>query len=127
MGYWASRISFEEDISKLIPSSDDSETISQVLKNVNFADKIILNISSEKENNSAFLQAYADSLKIHLSENQHIENLQIRFEDEKMMDLLDFVSAHLPLYLDDSDYAQLDSLLAPKNVFLSLVRTHDPT
>lgn len=116
MGYWASRISFEEDISKLIPSSDDSETISQVLKNVNFADKIILNISSDKENNSAFLQAYADSLEVQISKNQLIGNLQIRFEDEKMMDLLDFVSAHLPLYLDESDYAHLDSLLNPENV-----------
>jgi len=116
MGYWASRMNFEEDISKLIPSSEDSETVNRVLQNVNFADKIVVNISSEKENNAAFLRAYADSLQTKLSDNKPIVKLQTKFEDDKMMDLLDFVSAHLPLYLDESDYAKIDSLLQPENV-----------
>ena len=116
LGYWASRMNFEEDISKLIPSSEDSETINQVLKNVNFADKIIINISSGKEHNTAFLEAYADSLQSRLSSSQNIGKLQAKFEDNKMMELLDFVSAHLPFYLDESDYVRIDSLLQPQNV-----------
>lgn len=116
LGYWASRMNFEEDISKLIPSNENSETINRVLKNVNFADKIIINVSSGKENNSTFLQAYADSLQSELSSNQNIEKLQAKFEDDKMVDLLDFVSVHLPFYLDETDYTRIDSLLQPENV-----------
>lgn len=124
MGYWASRMTFEEDISKLIPSSEDSETIQQVLKNVNFADKIIVNISSEREDNTAFLQTYADSLQSRFSSGENIEKFQGKFEDDKMMELLDFVSAHLPLYLDEADYAQIDSLLQPENVSEKLSETY---
>ncbi len=116
LGYWASRISFEEDISKLIPSGEDSETINQVLKNVSYADKIIVNISSDSIDNQADLQAFADGLTAELSENPSVGNLQSRFEDDKMVELLDFVSTHLPLYLDQKDYDQIDSLLAPENV-----------
>ncbi len=116
LGYWASRISFEEDISKLIPSGEDSETIQRVLKNMSYADKIIVNISSESIDNQANLQAYTDSLTSELSENPSIGNLQARFEDDKMVELIDFVSTHLPFYLDEQDYAQIDSLLAPQNV-----------
>ncbi|MBA5629052.1 1-acyl-sn-glycerol-3-phosphate acyltransferase [Moheibacter lacus] len=115
-GYWASRISFEEDVSKLIPSGEDSETVNQVLKNVSYADKIIVNIASNSNGNQSNLQAYADSLASQLSENPTIGNLQVRFEDEKMGELLDFVSTHLPLYLDETDYAQIDSLLQPEKV-----------
>lgn len=115
-GYWASRISFEEDISKLIPSGENSETVNQVLKNVSYADKIIVNIASNSNDNQSNLQAYADSLASQLSENPTIGNLQVRFEDEKMSELLDFVSNHLPLYLDETDYVQIDSLLLPEKV-----------
>ncbi len=116
LGYWASRMSFEEDISKLIPSNEDSETVNRVLRNVSYADKIIVNVSSETENNSANLEAYADSLTENLSNNPGIAKLEAKFEDDKMVDLFDFVSAHLPLYLDESDYMQIDSLLQPQNV-----------
>lgn len=124
LGYWASRMSFEEDISKLIPSNEDSETINLVLKNVSYSDKIVLNISSEKENNSAELQAYADSLYSDLSEDPHVGSLQVRFEDDQMSELLNFVSTHLPLYLDEDDYQQIDSLLQPQNVSQKVDETY---
>lgn len=124
LGYWASRMKFEEDVSKLIPSSEDSETINLVLKNVNFADKIVINVSTDKTNNSTQLQSYADSLNAELFENPNIGKVQTKFEDGKMAELLDFVSTHLPLYLDEKDYAKIDSLLQPKNISLKVGETY---
>ncbi len=117
-------MNFEEDISKLIPSNEDSETINLVLKNISYSDKIILNISSEKEDNSAELQAYADSLYSELSENPAVAKLEVRFEDDQISELLDFVSTHLPLYLDESDYHQIDSLIQPQNVSQKIDETY---
>lgn len=118
LGYWASRISFEEDISKLIPSSEDSEQINKVLQNTNFADKIIVNVStSDPTGNLSELQNYADELESSLQKDSaYIQKIQSKFEDEQMFELMDFVSAHLPFYLDDSDYAKLDSLLESNSV-----------
>lgn len=117
LGYWASRISFEEDISKLIPSGEDSEQINKVLQNTNFADKIIINVSAKDTVHLTELQNYADELDSLLQKDSaYIGKIQSRFEDDQMFELLDFVSAHLPLYLDDSDYAKIDSLLQVENV-----------
>lgn len=117
LGYWASRISFEEDISKLIPSSENSEQINKVLQNTNFADKIIINISSKDNIHLGELQDYANDLDSLLQKDSaYIGKIQSRFEDDQMFELLDFVSAHLPLYLNGSDYAKIDSLLRPNSV-----------
>ncbi|SMC31669.1 trifunctional MMPL family transporter/lysophospholipid acyltransferase/class I SAM-dependent methyltransferase [Moheibacter sediminis] len=114
LGYWASRISFEEDISKLIPSAEDSQQINKVLQNTNFADKIIVNVSTSDSIHPGELQNYADELDSLLQKDSaYIGKLQSKFEDDQMFDLLDFVSAHLPLYLEDSDYTKIDSLLQP--------------
>lgn len=114
LGYWASRISFEEDISKLIPSGEDSQQINKVLQNTNFADKIIVNVSTSDSTKLTELQNYADELGSLLQKDlAYIGKLQAKFEDDQMFELMDFVSAHLPLYLDDSDYAKIDSLLHP--------------
>lgn len=117
LGYWASRISFEEDISKLIPSGEDSEQINKVLQNTYFADKIIINISAEDSIHLTELQNYADELTDSLQKDSaYIKKLQSKFDDDQLFDLLDFVSAHLPLYLDDSDYQKIDSLIQNENV-----------
>lgn len=117
LGYWASRINFEEDISKLIPSNEDSEQINRVLQNTNFSDKIIINISSENPGNLNQLQTYADELTDSLStQSDYIQKIQSKFDDDRMFELMDFVSSHLPLYLDDSDYQKIDSLIQPDSV-----------
>lgn len=117
LGYWASRISFEEDISKLIPSAEDSQQVNKVLQNTNFADKIIINVATSDTTNLVELQNYADELDGLLQKNSaYIQKIQSKFEDDQMFELLDFVSAHLPLYLDDSDYSKIDSVLKPSLV-----------
>lgn len=117
LGYWASRIDFEEDISKLIPSNEDSEQVNRVLRNMNFSDKIIINISTEKSENLVDLQNYANDLTGSLSKHpEYIEKIQSKFEDDQMVGLLDFVSSHLPLYLDETDYERLNTLLEPSSI-----------
>lgn len=117
LGYWSSRISFEEDISKLIPSGEDSEQINKVLQNTNFSDKIIINISSADSLNLSKLQNYADDLTNSLKKDSlYIDKIQSKFEEDQMLELLDFVSAHLPFYLEKSDYRKIDSLLQPSIV-----------
>ena len=44
-GYFASRIAFEEDITRLIPKNEQSDVATKVLSQLNFADKITVIIS----------------------------------------------------------------------------------
>lgn len=107
---------FEEDISKLIPSNENSEIVSRVLQNVNFADKILFNIQSDSQNNLEALQAYTDSVASKFQDDPNVAKLQAKFDENQLMELMDFVSFNLPYYLDETDYLQIDSLLQPDSV-----------
>src|SRR5690606_29589115 len=54
-----------------------------------------------------------DSLK---KDSAYIKKIQSKFENDQMSELLNFVSTHLPLYLDESDYEKIDSLLQTQNI-----------
>lgn len=116
--YWASRIRFEEDITKLIPAGEGSEQINDVLQSVKFADKTIINISTSQEDNIAALQEYADAFATTIERKAapYIQRLQVRLEEDQLTDLMDVVSRNLPLFLDDDDYQRIDSLLQPDSI-----------
>ncbi|WP_257668352.1 1-acyl-sn-glycerol-3-phosphate acyltransferase [Parapedobacter tibetensis] len=118
LGYLGSRIRFEEDIAKLIPMGEGSERINEVFQSVKFADKIIVNVSTPHENGIASLQEYADAFAetIERDAGPYIQRLQVRMEDDQLTELMDIVADNLPLFLDDGDYRQIDSLLQPQAV-----------
>lgn len=124
LAYWASRIRFEEDITKLIPTGEGSAYINDVLQSVKFADKTIINISTSQEDNIAALQEYADAFAatIEKEAGTYIQRLQVRLEDDQLIDLMDVVRRNLPLFLNDDDYHRIDSLLQPDSV-AAIVRT----
>jgi len=122
LAYWGSRIQFEEDITKLIPASEDSETITEVLQSVKFADKTVINISTPATDQVGSLQQYADAFAEAITQEagSHITRLQVKLEDDQLMDLLDLVAANLPLFLDEGDYPHIDSLLHTDSVSISV-------
>ncbi len=126
LAYWASRIRFEEDISKLIPSSEGSAHVSEVLRSTNFADKIVINIATPDRGDVTVLKAYADSFATAIMEAAapYIERLQVRLEDDQFTELMALVSDNLPLFLDENDYRRIDSLLQPDSVVAIVDRTY---
>ncbi len=118
LGFIASKLQFEEDITKLIPSSEKSNITSKVLENVNFADKIIIYLETDKENNEDNLTQYAaefvDSLKASCS--PYISEIQGKIEDEEISETLDFIYQNLPLFLNETDYKTIDNLIEKDSI-----------
>lgn len=102
----AAKIQFEEDITKLIPVDERSSELQKVLKQVNFADKIIVNIKKESEGSTDDLVAYADAFlkEIDSTSKDYIKDIQGTVGDEVMSQTLDFTYQNLPLLLEQSDY-----------------------
>src|SRR5690606_38433643 len=94
IGFLASRISLEEDISNLIPTGERQEVIRKVLDNTEFSDKIIITISSEAEEPNpeeltAYAQQFLDSVEIHLP--QYINDIQGKVPEEGIREIYNFV------------------------------------
>ena len=118
LAYWASRIRFEEDITKLIPTGDDGAHVTEVLNSASFADKIVINIAASEKGDVTALKAYADSFATVIggAAAPYIQRLQVRLGDDQLSELMALVSDNLPLFLDENDYHRIDSLLQPDSV-----------
>jgi len=118
LGFFASRITFQENINQLIPSNDKSGITSKVLNQVNFADKITIIISSKSngspDNLTEYANAFIDSLEV--SCKPFVAKVQGRMEEGNIQETIDFVYANLPLFLDQKDYALIENKLQKDSI-----------
>lgn len=119
--YWASRITFEEDIAKLLPSSEETQQLSHIMEAVSFADKTVVMIHQEGPGDATdpeSLKHYADELLNGLIQEASglIDKIQGNAQDDRILEVVDHVQENLPIFLDEEDYRRIDSLTWPETV-----------
>lgn len=116
--FFAGRIKFSEDITKLIPVSDKSSATAKVLNQLNFADKITVTIHAEKNGNVDDLTQYANVFldSINKECKPYINSIQGKVDDENIQQTIDFVYSNLPIFLDDKDYRNIDEKLSNDSI-----------
>ena len=118
MLYLVSKIHFEEDISKLIPFSEDSKELQKVLKSTNFSDKLVVNIQMDSGGSFQDLSDYATEYidSIIASSSKFIKNIQGKVSDEDLLETMDFVYDNLPLFLDKNDYLTISNKIKSDSI-----------
>lgn len=115
--FFATRVKFIEDVYAIIPKDEKTEKLSQVFQNSKFADKLAIMISLKDTTKAEpdSLVAYADVLAERLQRTAPdvIKILRYRVDDDMMLQLFTIVQDHLPVFLNSTDYAAIDSLLQP--------------
>jgi uncharacterized protein len=106
LGFFATRIQFSEDITRLIPSNDKTNTTAKVLNQLNFADKITIKISTQKEGNADDLTEAATLFLSDLDTKckGYVGKVQGKLDEKNLQETFDFVYDNLPLFLDQNDY-----------------------
>lgn len=119
-GYFASKISFEEDITRLIPKNEKSDEASRVLGQLNFSDKITVIVNAKKgvtpEELTEVAGAFLDSLKGYKQYDEYVNGIQGKVEDENIIETFDFVYNNVPLFLDESDYREIEQKLSSDSI-----------
>ncbi len=117
--YFASRISFEEDISQSLSGSNKEDKLGYVIKNLKISDKLIINISLNDslfpaipDEMGFFGQRFVDSLNARFDTN-FISRITFRVSDTAMAAMMKLVTGHLPVFLEESDFRLIDTLLRP--------------
>ncbi|MEP7107252.1 MAG: 1-acyl-sn-glycerol-3-phosphate acyltransferase [Ferruginibacter sp.] len=117
-GYFALQVKFEEDISKILPKDKQTDQLNQVFKNSRFMDRLVVTVSLKDSNAMAApdsLVAFADQF-VNTAQDKlspWITKISYKVDDSLSMELFGTVNDHLPIYLNDKDYASVDSLIAP--------------
>ncbi|MFZ1305962.1 MAG: 1-acyl-sn-glycerol-3-phosphate acyltransferase, partial [Ferruginibacter sp.] len=123
--WFALQVTFEEDISKILPNDKKIEKLNAVFQNSKFMDKLAVTVSlqdtaAEAEPDS--LVMYADALveSIEQKLTPFISKINYKVDDGLALELFETVSDYLPVYLTEKDYTEIDSLITPARVKESL-------
>lgn len=120
-GFFASKISFEEDITRIIPKSDKSDVTAKVLQQLKFSDKITVLLEKDKNGSiddlSDMATVFLDSIVIC---DKYINNIQGKVDEENIQETFDFVYNNLPLFLEDKDYQTLENKISKDSIALQV-------
>ena len=107
-GFLASKIKFEEDITRIIPKNEKADVTAKVLQQLKFSDKITVIIEKDKNGSvddlSEAADVFLDSVQ---SCNDYIKDIQGKVDEENIQETFQFVYDNLPLFLSDKDYQQI--------------------
>ncbi len=113
--YFVTKIKFEEDITRMLPSDENIQRISEVSQNINFMDKLIVNFSltDTSKTDPGKLIEYADILNKELEKHQSdlIKSINYQVSEQVMNEVYDVFFNNLPIFLEEKDYKKIDSLL----------------
>ncbi len=128
LGYYASRIKLEEDISKFVPLDKNSSDVSSILENLKAKDKLVIHFSSENENNIDQLVEKADiifdTLQKSLGKNKYA-NITYKISDNTMQSIYGIFYNNLPFFLSDKEYQKIAQLINPDSINLTLKKDYE--
>jgi uncharacterized protein len=124
----ASKIRLEENITRISSGKDSLNHYEYVIRNFKFADKLIIHLSLQDTNADAdpeYLIAVAGTLRESLLlklDTTYIRQIILQVDDSLFQAAMDIIDQHFPVFLDDSDYKTIDSLMQPDQIKALLKR-----
>lgn len=120
---WGSlQIRLEENITTFFPDTQDARRVSVVFENLKIKDKIILMYSSRDSSRQVPAQRLievGDVFEQKLTAGAggaEIRQIFSRVDEQLISGVTDFIYDYLPIFMEESEYARLDSLLTTEGI-----------
>ncbi|MDR0385685.1 MAG: MMPL family transporter [Prevotellaceae bacterium] len=115
------KMNFAEDITQLLPLTGEKGVEKFVFANLKVKDKVFILFNSKSENVDAddLIQACDDFAELLMgkdSVNNLISSIFFQIEEEVIQECIAFLYGNVPVFLDESQYRQLDSLLSDEQI-----------
>ncbi len=128
LGFLASKIKLEEDITRFVPSDKNSVSINSILENLKSKDKLIVHFSSANETNIDQLIEASDSLHARVLQKlgpDDYSDITFKISDDRMQQVYDLFYHNLPLFLEESDYTRLSNAIQKDSISTTLKKDYD--
>ena len=116
----ALRVSFEEDISKMLQMDAKTREYTKLIQNSHLVDKLVISISDESDVTSTeqVKMAYCDSLVTRLNtiDKTLVKKIISSPDDFPFMEVYKVLLRNLPFFIEEQDYTHIDSILQPANI-----------
>ena len=128
--FFASRIKVQEDISGISGSQRNPGKFETVVSHIKFTDKLIIRLSladtaakADPERLISYATDLTDSLHHHF-DSTYIRGIIGNVTDSSMSASFGLLYDHLPIFLDEHDYRNLDSLLSPASIHSAIEKDY---
>lgn len=120
--FLGSKVVYEEDISKLLPSTDESKSAGFAFNNLKVKDKIFIEFllkDTTQYNEETYYtlaeaaDSFADSVLLKDTSTNYIADLTWKLDDYLLQDALGYLFENVPQVLESKFYPALDSILNP--------------
>ena len=120
--FFGLRLAYEEDISKLLPSTDNTKAEGLVFSELRVKDKIVVQIVSKSgdADPDMLLEAgdmFVDSLLSHDADEGDIGDILYKIDEEVTQQVMSYALENVPLLLDPGYYKEIDSLIGKEHIY----------
>lgn len=117
MGFFAWKVDYVEDITSIFPREEKQNGGSEAFEDLKAADKLVFMLSGSEDPYALIDAGYtlADQLQ-ELCDDGMISGYMDCVDASTVNRSADFIYDNLPIYLEEKDYARIDSLLLSQNI-----------
>ena len=104
----------EEDIAKFLPRNEQNEKYTDVYQQLSRQDQIVVIFSSRDTMDVVSADTIITAMEqfAEQCEKEKVgKSVSVHADETRMMEMMDFVTQHIPYFLTDDDYARIDTLL----------------
>ena len=127
LGFLASKIKLEEDITRFVPSDKNSKSINSILDNLKSKDKLIIHASSQSADNIDELIERTDSVYNQINrklDSTDYVDITYTLSDDRMQQVYDLFYNNLPLFLEEKDYDRIGNLILKDSIEATIERDY---
>ena len=127
LGFFASKIKLEEDITRFVPSDKNSQSVNSILENLKSKDKLIVHASTENAENIDLLIEKTDSAYSHILhriDTSDYSDITYTLSDDRMQQVYDVLYRNLPLFLEEKDYTKISNLIINDSIASTIERDY---
>jgi len=116
----ALNMEYEEDISKFLPENEEQKKNKTVYESVSDQQKVAVIFTSADTARVMAADTLTEAMETFAAAFEAIdtagivENMTVAVDDASAFEMVEFVYANIPYFLQDADYRRIDSLLAQK-------------
>lgn len=124
------QVQFEEDITKLLPATSESEEGSLAFSQLKVKDKIFVLLTSADPNEPLtpddlveYCDEFVDNMTEADSSNLLFSDILSQVDEMQMVDLVGYLADNFPLFVDTADYASIKALTADSSIAVNVAQT----
>jgi 1-acyl-sn-glycerol-3-phosphate acyltransferase len=126
LGYYASKIKLEEDITRFVPKDKNSASINSILENLKSKDKLVVHLISNSDNAEKLVEK-ADSVYTQLQTlpKESYSDITYKISDNTMQSVYEIFYNNLPFFLSEKDYLRITNLISPDSIKYTLKKDYE--